>query len=388
MLRSMEGTLNARGLQKRVLGQDVASVAVLALGVATVALRGFAQQPAVESPPADKPVARVARATSVATRVDPTLGMFKRKPLTPSVIADNGTGMAVIRIRELMERPELKSYLPLINRSLTAWLDSEFPGAGAKPVHIEAIDWVAAQAHISIQTLEDDQSGESGRPSQVDQSGKSGRLTLGTNGIVVKLREPFDLSNWIERYAPDSKRYVIEARDVFQLPVIASLGPTPLWITMGTDGTLLTSTTLVEVTPDTTIGDIFPTSLSKDYQNESGWVPAWNRIEGGLGSVVFTDAGFKEVGDVGAADDPLGREAAQLALALYERCSQLSYGIDTLTNGSDLGVRIRLTHASIGPAEQSNREIRKLIDLAKSELAEEFGVLASDRVAETQGSKG
>lgn len=150
---------------------------------------------------------------------------------------------------------------------------------------------------------------------------------------------------------------------------------------------LLTNPTQIEITSETTIRDIFRASLTVDDTNQSRWVPAWNRVEGGLGSVVFTDAEIDEVEEFGETADELGQAMQDVTRALLLRCDRFAFGIDAAPRGTHLGIRIRLTHAPGEPAHTSADEIRGLIEFAKHELREKLGKPVSGGSEDVPGLK-
>ena len=378
MLRSMEGTPDARDSRKQSLNRLVGSAAIIALGVAVVAVRGFAQPPATASEEAGKRATPVAAARSSATETPSNVdGIFGRKPLDPAIIAANDDGMLVIRVGELIQRPELQPFLPAINRSLPALLDSEIPGAGLSSVNLEAIDWIAGPVNVTIQSAD-------------RAAGRQGLVSFGADGLVVKLRAPFRLDTWVKRHAPEAQQHLVEGQQVFQLPILPALGPAPVWLTMADSATLLIKGKTIEITSETRIRDIFQASLSAGSTNESGWVPAWHRIDGGLASVVFTDAKIDDADnqELEKAADELGRAAVAVLRTLRQQCRQFACGVDAEAGGPDFGIRFRLTLASHRLAEKTAGEIRELIEVAARQLSDSSAKSASGSADRAAGQSG
>jgi beta-lactamase regulating signal transducer with metallopeptidase domain len=365
MLRSMDGVDRSSDSRRRLAFPLAIATLVLTLGLAMIAVRGFAQAPA--SPPQTKdstakkgPAVRVARAKArVAEPEDPTKGMFGRRLLDPNIVATNTTGMIALRLSELAELPEIKPQIPLMNAALSGWIKEAFRPADVPPVDIAEIEWIAAVANLTIRNND-------AHPEHKNQ------LQFGAGGFVIKTRNPVDLEAWITRYAPSAKHFVVEGQDVYQLPLLPAIGPVPVSITESDDGVLLANAAQVNITSETRLGEIFQSPKSGGKANESRWVSAWERIEGGLASIVFTDAEVYDLADEDDHADEVEQAASDLFKALHLRCNTLSYGLDCAPTSSQLGIRIRLSHASRGTATTSAQEIREFIAFIEAELPKRF----------------
>ena len=156
MLRSRDGNPLKIDAKQRAIWSAVASTAIITLGVAAIAVRGFAEPPTKSDKDPDKPAVRVARARTLESATpnsDSAENLFLRQPLAPTTIAPNNTGMIVVCVRELLELPELKPYVALFNESLPQLIESEILGTDVGPIDLGAIEWIAGQATMTTRNV-------------------------------------------------------------------------------------------------------------------------------------------------------------------------------------------------------------------------------------------
>ncbi|MBC8353311.1 MAG: M56 family metallopeptidase [Planctomycetes bacterium] len=370
MLRSKDGSSLKTDSKQRTLWTAVASTAIITLGVATLAVRGFAEPPTNSDNESDKPTVRIARARA-AEKAPPASDsiekLFLRQPLSPTTIAPNNTGMIVVRVRELLELPELKPYVALLNESLPQLIESAVLGTDVGPIDLGAIEWIAGQAVLTTRNVKDGPNEE-----------QKGAVMFGGRSFIIKLNRDFDLTSWINGTDLEAAYHVIEGRDVFAI-TIPTLGPYPTWLSMTDSKTLLATHAQVDVTDETTLSDIFPAASENGNTMTARWSDTWKRTEGGIISVLCTNAEFYDSPPPAEAASELEKAAAELTRDLQVRCHNFAFGFDVTPDSSSLGVRLRLSHAGRGPATKSAQEITGLFELVQETPNDEADLSDNDR---------
>ena len=382
MLRSMDGseTSSAPG-HNRWLALPIVALAMV--GVSSIAVRGIAQPPKsivaeehtklLQKSPAPK-VTAVSR-----TRIEsPPIGaddrLFGREPVLLSEIGPNDSGMVVLRIRELMERPAVRTFEPLIIGGFTAWFQSVFPNADAPVIDLSAIEWVAGKAFVSV-----DYDAEA-------PDGSKHNLQFGTSGsgMTAKLSREVDIAAWLKQNVPDTVRHEIDGHDVFQLPGPPPFDPFSIWLTERDGGII--SVALEgpnhQVTDDTTVDSIFGNRNEWIKEPVPAWGRSWGNVAGGLIGIAFTDRQITNIMDVRAHGTELANAMAHFSSALTQRCSTYACAIDTDNSGSGFVLQTRLTHVAESGARQSADEAQAIIELARNDGGSESSDPAEQHQAE------
>ena len=378
-LNSMEGITEMRSKHGRNLRAGMISAAFIGLGIGLLAARGIAQQPP-ESPPGKTDPVRTASLTKdrseSAIAEDPTNGMFHRTPLDPSVVdLNNRFGMFALRVNELLEYPELKSYLPLLNASLSAALTTELKLKTPPVIACETIEWIAARPVMTIRAKTKDQ---------------KGMLMFGAGGCLIKLRQPLNLSQWVEQYAPETKRHIIEGKDVFEIR-IGAMGPQAIKVWMPDEFTIVASgaSPKLELSSNSKLSDLnLDPQSSPSHRAEPGpdasdnegfelaWSNTWNRIDRGLLSAVL--ARFDTSGLLAEMDNhPDFQTDAGIAIAapvraILKRSSTPAVSLDLAQGSTKFGMRVSLSHLSREEAVKSEKDLETVLMIAKKEIRNEI----------------
>ncbi|HIK93137.1 MAG TPA: M56 family metallopeptidase [Planctomycetes bacterium] len=365
MLRSMDGseTSSAQG-RNRWLALPIVAVAMV--GVSPIAVRGIAQPPNDIVAKEHTKLQQKSTAPNVTavsrTRIEsPPIGadhrLFGREPVLLSEIGPNDSGMVVLRIRELMERPAVRAFEPLIIGGITAWFQSVFPHADDPVIDLSAIEWVAGKAFVSVDYDAD------------APEGSKHNLQFGTSGsgMTAKLSREVDIAAWLKQNVPDTVRHEIKGHEVFQLPVTPSFAPFSIWLTERDGGiiSIALEGPKHEVTDSTTVDTIFGNKNEWIQEPVPGWGRSWGNVAGGLIGIAFTDRQVTNIVDVRDHGTELANAMAHFSSALTQRCSTYACAIDTDNSGSGFVIQTRLTHVAESGARQSADEARKIIELAQ-----------------------
>jgi len=342
MLRSMDGIERMSNRSRRLRFMTTAiTCAMVAVGLATVATRGFAQPPIDDPSPKPGTVKNISNVKLTEKLDDSLAEMFRHPPVDPSTIGANDRGMIAIHVGKLLARPELKTQVPFFNTLATEWLKSELKWESAPEIRFESIEWVAGELFVSITPIENGAKDE------------HGRITFGLSGAVIKLKQKVDLKTSVLQFAPNSKHQVVEGRDVFELPVIPMLGPAPVWIGTRDESTLMINVCQKQITAQTTLAELFSTpfvphidssktpapevsEVKKPKQDSSRWASAWKRIDGGLVTIAFTDTEIREIGNFPDPETDFEKGAIPLIRALVPRCRTVACGFDITPASSKL----------------------------------------------------
>ena len=378
-LNSREGITEMKKGNGRNVRAGMISTAFVGLGIGLLAVRGIAQQsPERPSKKADpiRTATLIKERSETGTAIDPTEGMFHRTPLDPSVVdVNNRFGMFALRVNELLEYPELKSYLPLLNASLSAVLATELKLNASPVIRCETIEWIAARPVLTIRAKTKDQ---------------KGMLMFGAGGCVIKLRQPLNLAQWVEHVAPETKRHIVEGKDVFEIR-IGALGPQTIKVWMPDEFTIVAagSSAKQEISSDSKLSDLNldpPRSLSNSTEprsevsdnegNSLPWSTMWNRIDSGLLSAVC--ARFDARGVLAEMDNnpdfqtDVGLAIATPLRAILNRYSMSAVSLDLSKESMEFGMRVNLCHSSREEAIKSEQDLQTLLAIAKREVRQQL----------------
>lgn len=341
MLRSMEGT--GRSAEPHSRWAPVASATFLTLvAMSMIAARGVAQAPA------SKP-------TEVGGERAAASGTFQRATIEPQEVAANEDGMVVLRVGELARRPEVKPFVPMMNAAVSEWIKQLLHLQEAPGVDIGAVDWVGGIAELQIDAPED------------LPPGSDHRLAIGGKCAVIKLTNPGELERWFSANLGEIVTHTLEGRQVFQIPPIPAWGPDPIYFCVTEQSTLMVGAYSETVTADTKLSQVFRRSEQQAVAPE--WGSVWEKIEGGLGSVIFTDEKIQDLGDPPAAGDEFKKQGERLARQILRRCHAFALGFDVTAN-STLELRVRLSHTSAGLADESAESLRALLPTVRDRTSQ------------------
>jgi beta-lactamase regulating signal transducer with metallopeptidase domain len=378
-LHSREGTLDMKNEHRRTLTTAVISMSFIVVGFAALATRGIAQQPP-ESTSKFPEIIRTAVLTNHGAEnkavLDPTQGMFLRTPLDPSVVdVNNRFGMGAIRVNELLGHPEIKSYATIANMTLSEALGPVLKSKTPMVIRMENIDWIAARPNMTLRAKTRDQ---------------KGMLMFGASGFLIKLNQPLNLTQWVETSAPETKRYVIEGKDVFEFP-ISAMGPLSTFVWMPDETTVCAAgkSPKQQITSQSKFSDfnLDPPS-TRASQSETGsethanlrhntpWSATWNRMDRGIFSVVI--AKFDASGVLAELDNnpeyqnDLGLKVEPPIRSILSRYTMSALSFDLAKGSSQFGIRAYLTHPSREEALKSEQDLQVLLAIAKEEIEKQF----------------
>jgi hypothetical protein len=275
----------------------------------------------------------------------------------------------------LLNQPEIKSYTPIFNDTLSEALRPVLKSNAPLVIRAENIDWIAARPNITIRAKTKDQ---------------KGMLMFGASGFLVKLNQPLDLKKWVEQSAPESKRHVVEGKDVFEF-TISAMGLLSTYVWMPDETTICATgkPPKQEITPQSKFSDfnldppsprIGQSELTRNANLNEGdkakWSTTWNRIDRGLFSAVL--AKFDASGILTEMDNnPDFKNDVGLAVvpplrAILSRYTMCAFSFDIAKVSSQLGIRTNLTHSSKEEALKSEQDLQVLLAIAKKEFGKQI----------------
>jgi hypothetical protein len=370
LLHSKEGSKGMVIQNRQTIFSAAVSLAFLLMGLGALATRGIAQPPK-DAPNVFKGISFTKRVVDGNSRSNPRQEMFHRSSLDPSTIgAGNQNGMVVIRIQELVQRPEIKSFVPAMNAFATESMESLSVFKPLPPIDLEAIEWIAFRPWLEF---------------KAETKEKKSQVQFGTASLSMKLSQPIDLKNWFERFLPGAPCHVIEGQNVFEVNAVA-LGPAPLrvWTTDGktirfsgkAHKTFTSETKLADLDVDPASAALTTSektgSRATDGENPPEWNQTWNRIDRGLLSILIAKANlsglFADLDHKPDFQDEFAKKAGQILKSIQPRCTATALGFDIQDSNSFLGMKCSFAHTSKESAEQSAAEIRQLFTAAMAEL--------------------
>ena len=379
MLNSMDGYLRMPTPRKSAR-QSLAITAVFCmLGLASLATRGIAEPPEVQARPKSGPFKTISLVKPSADSLpkpttDLTNGMFQHSPLDPGLGPNHPDGLMVIRVRELLERPEMRNYATALNGLVAQGLSHVLKSETVPEMSFESIEWIAATPSFSLSEQKDD-------PSE-----RSHRLMIGTGGAVIRFHQPIDLAGWFERFCPNSQKSEFEGRTLYELE-LPFLGPQPCYLWQSDEKTLR-SRVLIKEFPQAgrpsldLVKQWIKSSETSVTANTTAWVPTWNRTDKGLISIVLCNADLSGVNE--KFYEKCEREGS-LAIAAGNLIRQLlPHGRSTaflfdLAEGPTIGIRFSLLHDSGDSAKTSLKQFEDLADAVKVDLKNQHQKLDSSK---------
>jgi len=385
MLNSWKNASNRRG---RISQLAVTSM-LLVVGIVLVVTRGMADPPATESKPTPSPIRTVSFTKSVSNdkpQPDPTRDMFRQTPLDSSLVGTHSpTGMFSVRLHDLLNGAEIRTFLPAINATISQELGKALKAGSQPSISLENIEWIAARPNLKFQKI----------TSKTDAiTEQKTAMMFGASGFTVKLTQPLDLKEWFDLHVPHATRHTIEGRSVYQLKLPA-VGPASTFVWMQDEKTLRMNSPGIEtVSADTTLSDLFRDSTPVDRKEEPvlaeatsvKWSPTWQRLDQGLACVVLNQADL-----TGLLFDFENRKSFQTEtldavekalLALKSRCQMTACSFDIAPDSSRMGLRVSLVHASHEDSLKSAADLQVLLKQSQAFLLEGPGESADDPAEE------
>ena len=351
MLRSKDG--RQAQSENRSITSSLTIAVMMLLGGSVVAMRGFAaaDEPAKEaerkpvSNQSETPIRPVSRTEirepAVPEAPAPEQLGFRREVIPTSAIGPNDTGMAMIRVRDLLQHRTMKPLTPWLNRQLMVRAISFSTTIDPDALDLTDVDWVASQAVVSID-----------RNIETSDSAKN-RLQLATSGLVIHMHDPIDLAGWVSRNLPQAKATDVFGTTVFEVDGGTLLpGPFRLVQTGPQEIRLAFSqgTSLLEMK---TLDEVFAPLSAKSDNPLAKWDRQWSEISRGLAAFAFTDVNINSaIEDSETYDTRFDELAQKLATSLLQRSTNFSYGLDFAESG-ELFVQLRMTHTSTSKANSS-----------------------------------
>ncbi|MDB5347291.1 MAG: pencillin-binding transpeptidase [Schlesneria sp.] len=383
VLHSTDGRSEMGTWSRRNIASTMISTALVLMAVAAVATRGIAQPPGGEPKAAAGPIKRVSTTKVIpeyGRELDPTQAMFRRAPLDPAVIGSkNPYGLMVVRLQEILRRPQLQVGTPAINGLLSMWLAEELKSPTPPPVAFETIEWFATIPVIKF---------------WAETEGKKSQFALGTQEFAFRLSQPIDLNQWVQQYAPNAKCHVVENRNVYEFAVpSAGTGFCLVWA--ANESTIRGTISGKEITPETRLAELDfvpkpkpadPSEVSPTESADEGlastWPATWNRIDRGLGSITMARADLKGlITDLDHKPDlqtDSMKAIGRAVRSVMSRCATSSIAFDMTDATSEIGIRASFAHPSKESATESAQDIREILTLSKAELAKQVATLKAD----------
>ncbi|WP_010583865.1 M56 family metallopeptidase [Schlesneria paludicola] len=381
VLHSKEGIRAMNSRRGRTAASAVISAAFLVAGLAAIATRGIAQSPPDESKPklTVQPVStrgnlNISRPTTPRTANE----MFHRQPLDPETVgSSNPYGMVVIRVRELFENPAMQPYRAALNDIFSSQFAAAAKLKTAPAINVDTIEWIAARPCFTTKSATD--------------TTKS-KVMFGAGGFIIKLNQPLDLNHWINQNAIEISKFTLECdqpsqtMDVYQF-TSAVLGPVPIQFWMQDPLTIQISSKGTAITADTKLSDLDlspkpPLSTSNvtitnfvpGATETNSWAEPWNRIDGGLFSVVMPKcdnsgalADFKNRADLQTESyRSIGRRYEELCAL----CLMTGISLDIARETPQVSIRVSMVHSSPESAAKSEGNLKALLELWQTELTE------------------
>lgn len=377
VLHSKEGIRAMNRRRGHTVTSAFISAAFLAAGLAAIATRGIAQSPPDKAKPKLTLLpASIKRNLNLRlSNPTPTNEMFHRGPIDPKVVgSSNPYGMAVLRVRELLAKPEIQPHCGLLNAWISEQLKTALHLKTAPAIRADGIEWIAARPCLTTKTA----------PNSTKSS-----IMFGAGGFVFKLSHELDLRAWLEEDAPGIKRYALQGDhpgqtvDVYEV-TSALAGPIPIqfWMKDSTTLQICSRGTSIESLTKLSDMDLSPQRMeSRDgvkitnnlvNQHETTeWSAVWNRIDCGLGSVLLPKcdnsgllADFKNHPDFQTTSNQL---MGRLYEELCSLCRMTGVSFDFGGENHRIGIRVSLIHSSVESAHRSETIVRELLPLLLSE---------------------
>lgn len=348
MLRSTDGShsIMANGSHQRVAW---AITAMVVLCIAVVSLRGVA---AAEDDAKQLTQVRRVSTTKLVEKKRPLLSSngFQREAIPASLVGVNETGYMTVRVSELLTHPIVKPFAPMLTPSMVFQELAPVPFDYAG-IDFNKIESISAQAVVTLN-----------RNSEANTD-HNHRLTFQTSGCTIQLTDDVQLHSWMKNYLSAAKPIETENLATFEIPVDVA-APMPIRIQQTESRTIKLGWPIAGQS-ETDI--MFPIVKPHHAGNSEHILRAWNAVSGGLAAAVMGDANIISSIEVPVEGSDIEIATSQLAAFLVEHCSCVAYGLD-LNEAGDVLIQVRLTHDSVGKAQQTVNNIQDLKASMKNEL--------------------
>lgn len=284
--------------------------------------------------------------SSTETEAQPETVMgFNRAPVALKLLENNRHGLVLIRLESILQHqtlgPLIQGYLGSVQAPL---LNSV--GIQADAVDILKVQWLAGQLSVVL-----DQNQES------PDSGKH-RLSMGSSGAVITMKEPFELKQWVEQYLPDAEAIQAEGSVSYvQSSVAKTTAPIEMKVAISQREDRSVQVGLNPASSPNRA--LFPTGAATSALQTTQMQRVWKNICGGVVAVVFTDAEFHTVVEPELDGPPLEVALQRFLSEVTQRCTCFGYGID-LVDENEMSLQVRLLHPSYSKAAMSLDSFQKL----------------------------
>ena len=374
---------------------------LLLMGVTVFAARGFTQD-VVDGTPGLAPSARIARLEhrDPNRTVDPTLGMFHRKPVDLERHLPYETGFLCARLGEFFDATNATNagYLPLLNVTTATAIRPENP----MPFDLSIVDRIEGAAVITsnyrqtgfgadekdddLAARAESRAADSEKTSQTQAGQRDSKLAVGANDMQIHFDRDVDSLDWAKRFGNPGEIVGNERGQIWRLSS-PSLGPLPMGLANLNKHTVCVSNCSapsipVENPKDMT--DRVAVQLSHSpAANRAAWVPMYLRSAGGLFTAVFTNCEIQtQHTDLNATDalaDDFEIACGKCFDHILHTYKTFSVGFDLSADAKTVGVRIRVGYET---ADQASEAHAKVIDVltvvqdtgidSEAEFADEF----------------
>lgn len=337
------------GPRKAVQWSAIGLLIAIALG--TTALRGLAEPPVSK----DDDAPRVASASKIvpkpvaqpndARTEDPTL--FQHKPFDIASLAMGKRGAIVVRLGEILKQPRFADVVRKQNTTLVELLNTFFPEVERTTLSLEDIDWIAGDFLLSARFVPEK---HAENPHEV---------MFGTGCVFVRWNK--DVSDIFHslRKLPDAAEKKHGEIEYVELPLVPAIGPGAKPCIAFLDG-------------HTLVWGGGESVLTKRLDKRGApaeaqpWHTAWNRVDGGLVTIVAAEPEFKNPS--GATLD----ESARLTEELFAKAPMLALGADWHgeTDGL-LALKFQLPFATEVDANFMRGQIEHMFEMGLREVMEE-----------------
>ncbi len=308
---------------------------------------------------------RVARSNSrKADRVaDLGQGLFRRELTDPTVMPENDQGMIKVRIGDIFQQTDAVGLEAMINRLWADALGRLLESPEQPTFDISAADTVFGTTQLETRY----------RPKQKGPQKNS--IQLGVSDMVIQFAQPVNVSKWMDDFAPNVEKTRQKGRLLYTFPPMPAIGPAPISFVVVDERTIAFSTKMVDLKLPITDSSAQKEALVTlaEYQqqpNESAWVNAFRRVDGGLIAYAVTNQGIR-TRDEFECPYPEGskkRLAAETFHRIEHAFETFAFGIDLDQTGDHLGVRIRLGCSQRANAEQIAEDVRTMRRLGLDQL--------------------
>lgn len=344
----------------RPLWQGSAIALVIAISLATTALRGLAQPPekdedgSIRVATANKTVPRPAAEQNNPRAED--LALFQRPPFDITKLPLSKQGGFLLRLGEILKQPRFAGMAREQNETIVNFLNTFSADVEAPALALEDIDYIAGDFVLSAKFVPEPKEGRT--PHEV---------MFGTSCVFVRWHTDVNALFEALLRIPDTARKTHDEIAFVELPLIPAMAPVRTCVAK------LDANTLIWVG-----GDEEALFKRLDQLATSGegqpWHSAWPQGDGGLVTAVAAKPEFKYPPD--AELD----ETAQFTEDLFAKAHLVTLIADWHgTTDSDLALRLRLRCESEADATATRNGIQRAMEGAEQEARKDADKAASSK---------